>query len=335
MDSLSLKPWLVIGLLAGCATTHTLPVAEGDAPLRPAAHVALAVVDERPEVREAARAALSSVDVINASRLYDTLHPIGIDSVPDMGWFEAPPPFGWLTELDELWATDLAACRGALGDPPWLDAMTSVFRYCGKTAGSHLWFTYLTTVQAERVFVITTTYDRDGSSMITGHTYVPAGTMVRSLTLRSTKDSAATVTTVIARLLDGEGARSTRSVTRVFAVPSADPYVGQTSVLTADEPAVKGACAAVPARLKVSPASTLARALEARWAAAAPGVRPEEPCTLTTTEGEEGAGLTVLAGITCGKVTAGAAAKKSEGVDAVAKALVVNLSARMCQPARR
>ena len=255
--------------------------------------------------------AVPGVTTIDASSVHEyLLRPDALMGAQDFHAFSAAPITGWPPALAEVWTKGLAQCRALSGAPPWKTTMSTAIA-CANRLAPYLWQQYVAQQHPARVFEIDLELDvRKNQASARGINWEPAADdQVVAAATGPVEDSENLAARVVGDLIAEEGLRKPRKAVADFApadVP--DPFSASPTVSTPID--FKKTCAAMPARLSVTPAGVTAESIAARWAP--PGMTgPARACTLSfSSHVESGASLgmtspttIVTAVLTCGPHT--------------------------------
>lgn len=284
--------------------------------------------------------AVPGVTTIDASSLHEyLLRTEGLLPMQDFSGFSAAPVKDWPAAAADLWTQGVAYCHTLVGPPPWTAVMGSALT-CANRLSVYLWQQYAAQQKATRVFEVDVNLDeRKGKARVRGAVWAPGSRdqlVVEEAGTLAQVDQ--TIERVLAALLAKKGALSARNViSELVSAALGDPFSGQVKVTS---PVVfKKTCAAMPARITVTPGGVLAESLAARWNPAG-AAASAMACTLTHSEHTEaglGEVMTVLTTLlTCSSTIVSAElAKNPRGgrslVDLVSERLLQGLATRLCK----
>ena len=283
--------------------------------------------------------AIPNVITIDASALHTyLLRTDGTFPMQDFEGFSTTPVKEWSPASPDVWTKGVAHCATLVGTPPWKDLGSAMT--CANRLSSYLWQQYAAQRQAARVFEIDITIEeRRSKASVRGAVWEPN---TRDQLLfdvgGTTAEFDKNLDKVLTALIEKRGKLQARNVVSELESSSlGDPFSGQpvaTSPVTFPK-----TCAALPARLALTPAGTLTDSLLARWKPSkASG--PEATCKLTFNEHSEsspsGPITVVTTLLACSSTIVSSELNKvvpgtRAPVDIVSERLVQGLATKLCK----
>ncbi|MDP1828751.1 MAG: hypothetical protein Q8L48_36160 [Archangium sp.] len=251
----------------------------------PAVHV-ISVHGPKSDLVLARLKAVPGVTTIDATDLHQyLLRTEGLFPMQDFDGFSAAPVKDWAPASAEIWTKGVAHCHTLVGDPPW-SAMAAALT-CANRLSVYLWQQYATQRQATRVFELELSIDnRKHEARVRGAVWEPTSRDQLFFNESGPEaDLEKTIEKVVNALIAKKGTLQARNViSELESAALGDPFSGQAKVTS--PVALKKTCAALPARLTVTPPGVLADSLMARWAPAG-ATGPALACALTFNEHTE------------------------------------------------